>query len=120
MAPKCPLNNKLAYDDWYIGQFKEAQQQQQQHHQQNDNKTDAEKIKEKVHNNVEKGWCTFQADEFCGLCESESGPQQQSDVNNRMRLNQFPSDKFNFLKDSFILDTGSTCWVELLFIVKSD
>ena len=106
MAPKCKLKNKVAYDDWYISELKRAKIQQQ--HQQNLQKTDAKKIKEKVQENMEKGWCTFQTEEYSGICKSESDSEQQSVVNNGMELNQHPSNKFGFLKNSLILDTGST------------
>jgi len=53
MAPKCKSKNKVAYDDWFINQLKRAQQQS---HNQNTEKTDANKIKEKVNESIKKGW----------------------------------------------------------------
>ena len=57
---------------------------------------------------MEKGWCTFQTEEYCGICKSESDSDQQSVVKNGMELNQHPPNRFGFLKNSLILDTGST------------
>ena len=58
LAPKCKSQNKVAYNDWYINQLKRAQQ----HNQQSNEKSEVEKIKEKVKINMEKGWCTFQTE----------------------------------------------------------
>ena len=50
----------------------------------------------------------FQTEEYCRICRSESESRQQPIVTDEAGLNQHQPGKFEFLKDSLILDTGST------------
>ena len=63
---------------------------------------------------IKKGWCTFQTQESCGVCKSGLSYQQQSNGDGEMGQNQNLNNKFDFLKDSFILDTGSIMLVTIM------
>ena len=62
---------------------------QQQHHQNSNRKSDADQIKDKVKESIEKGWCTFQADDNCGSCKSEEdSPNNNQTGKTDMGFNQ--------------------------------
>ena len=87
-----------------MNQLKRAQQ----HKQREGGKDEVEKIKEKVKEYMSKGWCTFQAQSKCNDSESRNSEPHGDAIHQEVEFNQEGSKRFNFLKDEFILDTGST------------
>ena len=94
----------MAYNDWYVNQLKRAQQ----HKQREGEKDEAEKIKEKVKEDISKGWCTFQTQSKCDDLDNQNSEPHGNAIHEEVEFKQEGSERFNFLKDVFILDTGST------------
>ena len=104
LTPKCKQRNKVAYNDWYVNQLKRAQQ----HKQCEGEKDEVEKIKEKVKEDMSKGWCTFQAQSNCKDSENQNSEPHGDAIHQEVEFKKEGSERFNFLKDVFILDTRST------------
>ena len=55
-----------------------------------------------------KGWCTFQAQSNCKDLGNQNSEPHKNAIHQEVEFNQEGSKRFDFLKDVFILDTGST------------
>ena len=87
ISPECKLKDKIPREKWHVN--KALQTHQQEVSDESDDEEDEEEHTQ--------GWCGLQLD---GPPEQKDGPE--------LVANQCGSSKFDHLKNTFILDTGST------------
>ena len=102
MSPKCNKKNKIPKEKWYVHTVMQNAQQPKEESTGKSEKTKSSKSKK----SEDEGWSGFQYD-VCGFAADDDSVDSDDD-GDVFVAGQDGTGKFEFLKDSFILDTGST------------